>query len=152
MSGQQGGFLLELSCPLPAPRERVFALLTEPAELARWFGPHGFTTPSVEVELRTGGGYRFAMQPPDGELFHLSGTFLEVDPPRRLAYTFAWEEPTPDDRETVVVLSLEDAAGGTELRLRQSGFATDERLDLHRTGWSESFEKLRGLASSRRSP
>jgi uncharacterized protein YndB with AHSA1/START domain len=148
MSGEPGGFVLELRCVLPAPRERVFALLTDPAELPGWWGPHGFAVPSVEVDLRPGGRYRFVMQPPDGDAFHLSGEFLEVDPPRRLTYTFAWEEPAPDDRETVVVLSLEGVAGGTELRLSQGELATEERLELHRAGWSESFEKLREVVGS----
>ncbi len=145
MNGQQDGFLLDLSRVLPAARELVFAKLTEPAELASWWGPQGFAIPSVEVDLRPGGRYRFTMQPPDGDAFHLSGAFLEVDPPHRLAYTFAWEEPDPDDRETVVVLSLEAVEAGTEVTLAQGEFATEARLALHRDGWSESFEKLRDL-------
>ena len=145
MSGQSRGFVLDLSCALPAPPERVFEALTAEAELTRWWGPHGFTTPSAAVDVRVGGRYRFAMQPPDGAVFHLSGQFLEVDPPRRLAYTFAWEEPTPDDRETVVVLTLRSSGTGTEVSLTQGDFATEERLELHRAGWSDSFERLRDL-------
>ena len=53
------------------------------------------------------------MQPPDGDVFHLSGVFREVDPPVRLAYTFRWEEPDPDDRETMVTLSLRDLGEST---------------------------------------
>jgi uncharacterized protein YndB with AHSA1/START domain len=145
MSGEPGGFVLELRCVLSASPERVFALLTEPAELPAWWGPHGFTTPVAEVDLRVGGSYRLAMQPPEGDVFHLSGEFLEVDPPQRLAYTFTWEEPTPDDRETVVVLTLRDSGTGTEATLTQGEFATEERLELHRAGWSDSFERLRDL-------
>ncbi len=152
MSGESGGFVLELRCVLSAPRERVFALLTEPAELPAWWGPHGFAIPSVEVDLRPGGRYRFVMQPPAGDAFHLSGEFLEVDPPQRLAYTFTWEEPTPDDRETVVVLTLRDSGTGTEVTLTQGEFATEERLELHRAGWSDSFEKLRELVGPGTSP
>ena len=50
--------------------------LTEPAESARWWGPHGFTTPEIALDLSVGGDYRFAMQSLDGDLFHLSGEFL----------------------------------------------------------------------------
>lgn len=145
MSGQSSGFVLDLSCALPAPPELVFEKLTVEAELTRWWGPRGFTTPSAAVDLRVGGSYRFAMQPPDGDVFHLSGRYLEVDPPQRLAYTFTWEEPTPDDRETVVVLTLRSSGTGTEVGLTQGQFATEERLELHRAGWSESFERLRDL-------
>ena len=145
MSGQSRGFVLELRCALPAPPGLVFAKLTDPAELPHWWGPRGFTTPSAEVDLRVGGRYRLAMQPPEGDVFHLSGEFLEVDPPQRLAYTFTWEEPTPDDRETVVVLTLRASGTGTEATLTQGEFATEERLELHRAGWSDSLERLHDL-------
>ena len=146
MSGALGGLTLELRCTLDAPRERIFKALTDPAELVKWWGPSGFTTPQIEVDLRVGGGYRFGMQPPDGELFHLAGEFLEIEPPNRLAYTFRWEEPDPDDRETVVRLSLETpAAGSTELSLSQGRFATEARWALHRDGWTDSFAKLSEL-------
>lgn len=142
MPSQKGRFVLEQEHVIDAPPERVFALLTEPAELATWWGPHGFTTPEIYLDLRVGGGYRFTMQPPDGEAFHLSGEFLEVDPPNRLSLTFRWDEPVPDDRETVVVLALGPRGGATQVSLSQADFATAERLDLHRSGWDESFEKL----------
>ena len=142
MSWRAGPFDLRLRRLLPAPRERVFAALTRPEDLARWWGPRQFTTPEIELDLRAGGRYRFTMQPPEGDRFHLSGEFLEIDPPWRLVYTFAWEEPAPDDRETVVDLSLASTGTGTRLALSQGPFLTEERLALHRDGWSDSFEKL----------
>ena len=68
-------------------------------------GAHGFSIPEVQIDLRVGGSYRFTMQPPEGEAFHLSGEFLEVQAPSALRFTFRWDEPVPDDRETVVELS-----------------------------------------------
>lgn len=133
---------------LAAPRERIFRALSEPAVLVKWWGPSGFTTPETDVQLTVGGGYRLLMQPPDGEPFHLAGEFLEIDPPRRLAYTFRWEEPDPDDRETVVTLTLDSLGDATRLSLSQGVFATDARLALHRSGWQESLVKLRQLVES----
>jgi uncharacterized protein YndB with AHSA1/START domain len=149
MNEQPGGLVLNLECTLDAPRERIFRMLTEPAELVKWWGPRGFTIPEAELNLVVGGRYRFAMKPPDGETFHLSGEFLEIDPPWRLVYTFRWEEPTPNDRETVVDLSLGTAGNTTRLELSQGPFLTDERLELHRGGWTDSFEKLRLATDSR---
>jgi uncharacterized protein YndB with AHSA1/START domain len=141
-----GGLVLELGCALAAPRERVFRLLTDPAEVATWWGPHGFTTPEVQLDAAVGGAYRFRMQPPEGEAFHLSGRFLAVDRPRRLVFTFGWEEPAPDDTETVVTVLLAPGGAGTELSLRHEGFASAERLALHRDGWSQTLERLRAVA------
>jgi uncharacterized protein YndB with AHSA1/START domain len=128
-----------------APLERVFEVLTEPDELVKWWGPHGFTTPEIHLDLRVGGNYRLTMQPPDGEAFHLSGAFLEVHPPDRLGFTFRWDEPDPDDRETVVVLSLAYLGHATTVSLTQGEFATEGRLELHRAGWADSFDKLDGV-------
>lgn len=145
MAAAAGGSVLELRCLVAAPPERVFAALTRPGDLSAWWGPHGFSTPGIELDLRVGGAYRFTMQPPEGAAFHLSGEFLEIDPPSRLVTTFRWEEPTPDDRETIVTLTLAPVDAATEVRLSQAAFATDERLALHRSGWADAFEKLRAL-------
>ena len=72
---------------LDAGPARVFTLVTVPDALAEWWGPRGFTTPEIEQDLRIGGAYRYTMQPPEGDAFHLSGGFLDVDPPHGLAFT-----------------------------------------------------------------
>jgi len=136
------GLALHLEKIVHTRRERVFAACVEPERLAEWWGPAGFTTLGVDLDVREGGRYRITMQPPDGEAFHLRGTFREVDPPRRLAYTFEWEEPDPDDRETIVTLSFLDQPAGTRVVLDQGQFATDARLALHTAGWTETLERL----------
>jgi uncharacterized protein YndB with AHSA1/START domain len=88
------------------------------------------------------------MQPPEGEVFHLSGEFLAVDPPSLLSYSFRWEEPTPDDRETVVTLALRDVDGSTNVVLDHGVFATEERLALHTQGWTDGLVRLYDLAAS----
>jgi uncharacterized protein YndB with AHSA1/START domain len=139
---------LRLSRVVPAPVPRVFSAFTEPEELAKWWGPKGFTSPEIDLDLRVGGSYRIAMQPPAGDVFHLSGEFVAVDPPNRLTYTFRWEEPTPDDRETVATVALREVDGSTEVTVEQGVFATEERLALHTQGWTEGLERLYELVSS----
>jgi uncharacterized protein YndB with AHSA1/START domain len=136
------GLWLRMTRVLPASCPDVWRAMTDPDVLATWWGPKGFTTPSVEFEPKVGETYRIAMQPLEGELFHLHGEFREVDPPLRLSYTFIWDPPNPDDRETLATLSLADRGEATEVELTQGEFATQERLDLHDGGWTESFEKL----------
>ena len=133
---------------MPAPPERVFTALVTPEELGTWWGPKGFTSPAIELDPRVGGSYRITMQPPDGEVFHLSGEFLAFDRPGLLSYTFRWEEPTPDDRETVVTLRLQEVDGSTNVILDQGVFATEARLALHTQGWTDGFERLYELVAS----
>jgi uncharacterized protein YndB with AHSA1/START domain len=140
--------MLELKRVVPAPRPLVFRAFTEPGELAKWWGPRGFTSPSVEIDLRVGGPYRIAMQPPEGDLFYLTGEFRELDPPKRLAYTFRWEDPDPDDRETVVTVSLDDLGESTEVALVQGQFAAEHRLALHQEGWTDTLNRLAKLMAS----
>jgi uncharacterized protein YndB with AHSA1/START domain len=147
MKRSSEGHVLRLERSLPARCGAVYKALTDPQELRRWWGPRGFTVPSVEFDPQVGGGYRIAMQPPDGDLFHLNGAFREVEPPTRLAYTFRWDPAHTDDRETMVTLSLDDRGHETQVRLAQGEFATAERYALHEAGWTESLERLEQLLS-----
>ena len=139
---------LELKRVLPAVPSVVFGALTDSGELAKWWGPEGFTTPSLEFQPRVGESYRIEMQPPEGDPFLLSGEFREVDPPARLAYTFVWEDPDPDDVETLVDLSLRNLGESTEVALTQGPFKTEARRALHRDGWTDCFDKLERLISA----
>ena len=132
----------ELSRVVEATPKRVFEAMTDPQQVSEWWGPEGFTCPEVTLDTRVGGAYRIAMQPPEGDLFHMVGEFLEVQPPSRLAYTFRWEPPDPDDRETVARLALHGRHGATEVALTQGPFATEARRALHQAGWTDSFARL----------
>jgi uncharacterized protein YndB with AHSA1/START domain len=137
-----GALTLEMKRVLPAARQVVFAAFTDPDQLAHWWGPLGFTVPSVTLEARVGAPYRIQMQPPEGDAFHLTGEFREVDPPARLAYTFMWEPPDPDDVETLVELSFGDLGEATEVLFRQGNFKTESRRQLHEDGWTDTFDRL----------
>src|SRR5436309_7085220 len=61
-----------------APRALVFKMWTEPAHMAQWWGPHGFTNPVCEMDVRAGGRLRIVMRAPDGVEYPMSGTFREI--------------------------------------------------------------------------
>jgi uncharacterized protein YndB with AHSA1/START domain len=127
----------------------VFRMHVEPDRFAQWFGPKGFSVTSVDFDLRVGGGYRITMQPPDADAFVLFGEFRAIDHGACLAYTFRYEPPDPDDRETVVVLSFGDLGTSTALTVEQGPFATEARRVLHEQGWTESLDRLEELLASR---
>jgi uncharacterized protein YndB with AHSA1/START domain len=140
--------VLEIERVLPAAPAVAFQAFVDPSELAKWWGPEGFTIPSLSFPARVGDSYRIEMQPPTGDPFALTGEFQEVDPPARLTYTFRWEDPDPDDVETLVRLSFGDLDDSTEVSLVQGIFRTEPRLVLHRDGWTDSFDKLERLLSA----
>jgi uncharacterized protein YndB with AHSA1/START domain len=145
MAAAPGELNLEMSRVLPASPAVVFAAFSDPTQLAEWWGPKGFAIPRLDFRPRPGAVYRITMQPPEGERFDLTGAFREVDPPARLCFTFVWEPPDSDDVETLVELSFRDLGGSTEVALAQGRFMTEQRLKLHRDGWSDSFDKLAAL-------
>jgi uncharacterized protein YndB with AHSA1/START domain len=141
------GFVLRMTRTLAAPRRAVWRAMTDPEEIASWWGPRGYSVPSIDFEPVVGATYRIAMQPPGSEPFHLHGQFREVEAPVRLAYTFTWEPPDPEDRETLVELTFEERGDATEVSLTQGEFATEARLELHDGGWTDSFDGLEALLS-----
>ena len=140
---QPTGSQLHLEKIVVVPQERVFAAFVDAEQLRRWWGPAGFTVQSLQFDAVEGTDYRIAMQPPDGVVFHICGTFRAVEPPHRLTYTFNYEEPDPDDQETLVTLTFEPTDGGTRVTLDQGPFKTAARLGLHRDGWTETLERFK---------
>jgi uncharacterized protein YndB with AHSA1/START domain len=71
---------------IDAPRERVFEAFRDPAHLARWWGPKGFTNTFLEFDLRPGGAWRFVMHGPDGGDHPNESVFREVAAPERVVF------------------------------------------------------------------
>jgi uncharacterized protein YndB with AHSA1/START domain len=72
-----------------APRERVWRAWTEPAELARWWGKRGWTTPpdSVTMDVRPGGEFSLlSVSDEDGSEMRVDTTYREIVPPERLSF------------------------------------------------------------------
>lgn len=74
-----------------APRDRVFAVYTDPELIPEWWGPRGTTTIVDRMEVRPGGGWRFVMRQTDGSETSFRGTYREITPPERIVQTFEWE-------------------------------------------------------------
>jgi uncharacterized protein YndB with AHSA1/START domain len=135
---------LTITRTFDAPRDLVYELFTEPEHIMKWMGPRDFESKSFTQDARVGGKWRGMMRPiMGGKDLWQGGTFLEIDPPRHIVYTFAWDDdsgqPGP---ETVVTLDFEARGGTTRLTFRQKGFTSRGERDGHHGGWSESFDKL----------
>ncbi len=137
--------VLEMRRTFDAPAERVFEAFSNPELLREWATPREHRTERVEQDFRIGGRYRREIRFPDGSLHVLTGEYLEIDPPRRLVYSYAWETlPGPATR---VEIELVERAGSTELRLVHSGFADGQFAADHEQGWVECFDGLEALVT-----
>ncbi len=150
-----------LSRDFAFPRELVWRGWTDSAAIARWFGPHGFSTEVVENDLRPGGSTHYVMRDKDGNAYPVKGRVLEVVPPERLVMTddnscmpqewldeYAADEIArgePIENTTTVV--FEELPGGhTRMTLTTRMPNNRIRDGLFKSGmsdgWAESFEKL----------
>ncbi len=141
--GQPADRELVVTRILDAPRERVFKAWTDPEQIARWWGPQGFTTTSLEMDIRPGGAYRACMRSPEGTLYRRRGVYREIVAPERIAFTFAWEDAAGDlGHETLVTVTFAEHGGKTLLTLHQATFDSVERCDDHRRGWASCLERF----------
>jgi len=123
---------------LPVSTDEAFALVTQPDRLRRW------KTVSARVDLRAGGQYRWTVVP--GHV--AAGTFIEVDPGRRIVFGWGWEgAPDLGPDASTVTITLEPAEGGTLVRLVHDGL-TDEQAASHLEGWNHFLARLERVAST----
>ncbi len=129
---------IEREITIDARPETVWELLTDPRQAVRWMGQ------SAEFDLRRGGRYRVGVVPGHTA----SGEFVEIDPPRRLVYTWGWEAggPVPPG-STTVIFELVPRGSGTLLRFSHRDLPTAESVASHTHGWEHYLERLR-LAST----
>lgn len=132
-------YTAELLRPFPVPVDQLFAALTTPDRLNRWWGPQADCT----VDLRPGGAYRWGMVIPNGVTIAAMGQFVEVQAPERLSFTWNWEGEAAFD--TQVIFELRPTAAGSELLVTHTGFADSSMAENHLQGWNDCLARLAGL-------
>lgn len=139
-----------LTRQLKAPRALVWKAWTDPAMLARWWGPHGFTNPRCEIDPRVGGKIYIHMQAPDGFVHPMSGSIREVEHERRLVFLAVAEDHDGKPLlESLTTVTFEDSDGGTKLAVHARGTSIQpigaEMLGGMNEGWNQSLERLTTL-------
>lgn len=133
MAAEPSEHVIEVERRLSAAPDEVFGFFVDPAKYVRWKG--------IEAQLdpRPGGRYRVRMT----EDSAVAGTYLAVEPPTRVVFTWGWEgnEELPPGASTVEITLVEDG-DGTLLRLRHSGLPDAASSDLHRSGWEHFADRL----------
>ncbi|MET0862948.1 MAG: SRPBCC family protein [Nakamurella sp.] len=130
-----------------APRELVFAALTRPELLRRWYGPHGYQLVVCEVDLRVGGQWRYVVRAPDASEMVLRGTYREIEPPTRLVQTEVnedcWAAAGVDATITTELTDVEDGTLLTATNWYPSAAVRDDvlRSGMER-GVGQAYEKL----------
>jgi uncharacterized protein YndB with AHSA1/START domain len=129
-----------------APPKRVFQALTDPRQLLQWWGQKGlYHGTDWQADVRPGGQWSCeGVNEATGSTYHVSGEYVEVDPPRLLSYT--WVASWSGALKTVVRWELEPVAGGTWVRIRHSGFGeAPAQAKDHYQGWTRVLGWMQGF-------
>ena len=134
---------LEIKRLIKAPRDRVYAAWTDPAQLKQWFGPENVQTRKLVADARVGGKFRWDLTNSEGENMTCRGEYRELQPGKKIVLTWQWEDDeTWENHTSIVTVELSDRAGGTELRLTHEQLPNEESRDGHTRGWKSALDKL----------
>jgi uncharacterized protein YndB with AHSA1/START domain len=132
---------LRMERTFDAPARRVFDAWTSPEVLRRWWhAEHDWETTLAEVDLRVGGAVRIVMRDPEKDTeYGGGGHYLEIDPPRRLVFTWYWDG---NATRQVIEVDFEEADGVTTVRFTHRDLWDEEAVRDHEDGWSNCFDNL----------
>jgi uncharacterized protein YndB with AHSA1/START domain len=151
----QGDREIIISRTFNAPARIVFDAWTKPELVKRWWAPqsHGVWMVSCEADVRVGGTYRYVMQKNEGPEIAFSGTYSEVLPPTRLAYSQVYE-PMKETGAVMVIVTFEEHDGKTHLVSRSLCPSKQVRDGMLASGMEhgmrETFDQLEELLASLR--
>jgi uncharacterized protein YndB with AHSA1/START domain len=131
---------IEREVRIDAAPETVFEFFTDPEKMVRWKGQ------TAELDPRPGGTYRVKIN----EQAIARGEYVEVDPPRRVVFTWGWEggqNPVEPGTSTVEITLEPDDDGGTRVRLVHRDLPTTEEAEKHTHGWDHYMERLATAAA-----
>ena len=127
---------VERELTIDAGPEAVWEFLVDPQKATRWMGE------KATFEPRPGGLYRVEVIPGNTAV----GEFVELNPPRRLVFTWGWEPGGNETRvapgSSTVEIELEPSGDGTTLRFRHYGLPNEEAAQSHAHGWEHYLERL----------
>jgi uncharacterized protein YndB with AHSA1/START domain len=130
---------------LCAPPERVYRAFLDPAAVAKWLPPHGFTCTVHGMEAKVGGGFRMSFTNFTTQQSHgFGGEYLELVPNELLRYTDRFDDPNLPGVMQVTV-ALQAVPCGTELKIVQEGIPAAIPVAACYLGWQQSLALLASL-------
>jgi uncharacterized protein YndB with AHSA1/START domain len=136
-------FSLEIKRFIKAPRDRVYAAWTDPAQLKKWFGPENVKTRDLIADVWVGGQFRWDCTDPEGKDVTISGEYRELQPGRKIAFTWRLEEDEDwKNHNSIVTVEFFDREGGTEIRLTHETLPTEASRADHKQGWNSVLDKV----------
>lgn len=139
---------IELHRVIRAPAERIWRAFLDPAAMAKWLPPNGFTGAVHHMDAKVGGSYKMSFTNfTTGKSHSFGGKYLELKPFERLLYTDVFDDPNlSGEMRTSIVLKAVSA--GTDVRIAQSGVPSVIPPEACYVGWQESLILLGKLVEA----
>ncbi|MDW5316829.1 SRPBCC domain-containing protein [Rhizobium sp. PL01] len=125
---------------IKASPAKVWAAITQPEQMIRWWGPDAGPTLSAVADVRPGGQFAVVFQLINGDEHNPTGIYQEVVPEEKLVFT--WDLPETSERVSLVTFLLRPFEGGTELTLLHEHLPNEEERKSHKQGWKGLLDKL----------
>jgi uncharacterized protein YndB with AHSA1/START domain len=133
---------------LAAPASRIYRAFLDPAALAKWLPPHGFTCTVHELDARVGGGYRMSFTNfSTGHSHSFGGKYLELVQDERIVHTDRFDDANLPG-EMRVTIALKPVSVGTDISIEQSGIPDAIPVEACYLGWQESLQLLAQLVQA----
>jgi len=134
---------LRLERTFDAPLALVWRLWEERDHMIRWWGPEIFTCIELDWTLTPGRPWRamMASKQYNRKISRMGGIIKEVVKHKRIVFTFAWDEDSGRDMDTVVTVEFSEANGRTIQSFHQTPFSGVEIRDSHVGGWNSLINK-----------
>jgi uncharacterized protein YndB with AHSA1/START domain len=141
-----------------APREKVFAAWTQPAQLEKWMcrDVASHTIVHHHQDIRPGGRWQLEVRDAaKNEVYWGQGVYGEVKPVEKLSFTWSWTKDRPDgpnvhpgSEETLVTVEFFERGNSTEVVLTHAVFSSAKLRDEHESGWNGCFDVLSTVLAS----
>lgn len=128
--------------------ERLYRAFTDPAAMAKWLPPNGFTGTVHQMDARVGGSWRMSFSNfSTGQAHSFGGTYLELVPGAKLRYTSRFDDPgLPGEMTTTVTIT--DTPFGCDMQVVQEGIPDVIPATACYLGWQESLVLLAKLVEA----
>ena len=127
------------------PIEKAFDAWLNPVMLSEFMTPMpGMPESDVENDARVGGSFTITMHVGNRELPH-TGTYLEIDRPNKLVFTWKSERSLEDSTVTLTFSRIDDDT--TTISLTHVKFIDEEARSDHEGGWTNIVDKLGEIMS-----
>lgn len=142
VTANPGESVIHIERMFDAPREKVFAAMTQKDKVEKWWLGPGYKVRISEMDVREGGSWKFVQTADDGKEYAFFGTYHEVTAPQRIIQTFEFDGLPERGHVSMEKMELADAGDGkTKMTVVSTFFSVDDRDGMIQSGMEEGMHQ-----------